>query len=80
MPKGAHITTNELLAAARQAIEAKNKTEDVKPVRKTKKRVDLDDVTFGDDQMSDVEPMHLLDTVTDQEYLTDKDSHIVKRP
>ena len=83
-PKGTHITNRELLAAARQAIEAQDKREDRFPVRKTKKRVDLDEVTFGDDQMSDVsislEPMHLLDTATDQEYLTDKDSHIVKRP
>ena len=79
-PKGTHITNRELLAAAREAIDAQNQREDVFPERKTKKRVDLDEVTFGDNQMSDVEPMHLLDTATDQEYLTDKDSHIVKRP
>lgn len=48
-PKGTHITTDELLAAARQAIESQDKTDDIFPARKIKKRVNLDDFTFCDD-------------------------------
>ena len=82
-PKGTRITTDELMAAAREAIEAQDQREDVLPIKKIKKKIDLDEFTFGDDRQSDVsisvEPMHLLDTATDQEYLTDKESNKVKR-
>ena len=81
-PKGTSITNDELMVVAREAIEAQNKVEDIWTVKNTKNFVPLDEVTFGDcksDVSVSVEPIHLVDTATDQEYLSDKDVNKLKR-